>query len=390
MVHQIGDQQTMRRALYRAHHQTAIDLFRRSEVIHLATTTGEGHPISRTLHGVVVGDHVLWHGAPKGEKSDVAGRLGVISCDRVVATIPSWFVDPELACPATTYYESAQAAGTIEAVTDLDKKAAGLAALMDRYQPEGGFVPIRADDPRYAAVVKNIGLWRVSLADAVAKVKLGQNRKPEQMKKIVEAMWRRGAARDVSAIERLLAANPETPVPSFFEGPAGLRFCLPGPEDLDDAVALLRDAYWNVTNDDASIRAAHVGSPVWVGARDETGRLVATARAITDRGKHAWVYDVMVAEAWRGRGVGEAVMRLLLDHPWVRSVRRVLLGTLDAQPFYRRLGFEVRETTGPTPGTTVMMLCLGTPTCTSEHDGSRRRNASGSAATAGGDAVPRR
>ena len=53
---------------------------------------------------------------------------------------------------------------------------------------------------------------------------------------------------------------------------------------------------------------------------------------------------VVVAPAWRGRGVGEAMMRLLLAHPAVRRVRRVYLGTRDAQRFYERLGFGDRNT----------------------------------------------
>ena len=376
MVQSIGEEIVMRHERYRVDRSAAVELFARAEVMHLATTGGDGQPILRALHGVVVGDALVWHGAPKGEKSDVAGRTGVVSCESIVAIVPSYFIDPELACPATTYYESAQAAGTIEAVEDPDEKAAALTALMARYQPEGGFLPIDTAEPRYANVIRSLGLWRVPLTNAVGKRKLGQNRKPEQMRAIVEGLWRRGGPRDIEAIRVLLDANPHADTPRFLAAPEGFSLCLPGPADASDAVALVRDAYWNVTNDDRAIRAAHFGSGAWVGARDAAGRLVATARAITDGGKNAWVYDVLVAPEHRGRRLGEAVMRMLLDHPAVRNVRRVLLGTLDAQSFYRRLGFEVRRTTGPTPNTQVMMLCPGDPACTSDLDGAGRRNAS--------------
>jgi N-acetylglutamate synthase-like GNAT family acetyltransferase len=55
------------------------------------------------------------------------------------------------------------------------------------------------------------------------------------------------------------------------------------------------------------------------------------------------IQDVMVAPAWRGRGVGEAIVRLLLDHLAVRHARRIYLMTRDAQPFYARLGFGERD-----------------------------------------------
>jgi GNAT superfamily N-acetyltransferase len=112
--------------------------------------------------------------------------------------------------------------------------------------------------------------------------------------------------------------------------------------DLDRAADLLADAYWNDDMPREAVRRAHLGSSAWVGARDEEGRLVATARAAGDVGKRVWVYDVMVAPDWRGVGLGEAVVRLLLDHPAVRHARRVYLRTRDAQPFYARMGFEDR------------------------------------------------
>ena len=80
-------------------------------------------------------------------------------------------------------------------------------------------------------------------------------------------------------------------------------------------------------------------SPAVVTARDaSTGELVAFARATSD-GRVAWIYDMIVRPDRRGSGAGSAVMQLLLDHPAVRSARRVRLTTRDAMTFYRRLGF---------------------------------------------------
>ncbi len=87
-------------------------------------------------------------------------------------------------------------------------------------------------------------------------------------------------------------------------------------------------------------------STAWVGAEAD-GRLVACARALSDGVSWAGIYDVCVAPAWRRRGVGEAVVRLLLDHPAVRRARRAWLRTRDAQAFYRRFGFVRREEAPP-------------------------------------------
>lgn len=345
----------MRRAIFRADQAVAVALFRAAEVVQLASVRADGWPVLRTVHGVVVDGALAWHGAPKGEKSELTGQPGIVSCERIVANIPSHFVDPERACPATTYYESAQAAGRIEAIEDREEKARVLQALMERYQPEGGHRPITADDPLYANAVKNLALWRVSLADAVAKVKLGQHKKPEELVRILEGLWRRGDARDVEAIDRILDANPTVPRPDFLGGPDGVRLILRGREaDLPRVRALLSDTYWNVGVTDAQLDASHLGSPVWVGARDGEGRLIGTARATTDRAKHAWIYDVAVDPAWRRKGVGRVVLRLLLDHPHVRGVNKVWLGTRDQQRFYAHFGFGAVASKGVTEGTTVM------------------------------------
>ncbi|MEZ4295333.1 MAG: GNAT family N-acetyltransferase [Polyangiaceae bacterium] len=60
---------------------------------------------------------------------------------------------------------------------------------------------------------------------------------------------------------------------------------------------------------------------------------------MSDRVKHAWIYDVIVAPAFRGRGIGHAVVKLALDHPAVRGAGRVHLATRDAHGLYRKLGF---------------------------------------------------
>jgi N-acetylglutamate synthase-like GNAT family acetyltransferase len=109
---------------------------------------------------------------------------------------------------------------------------------------------------------------------------------------------------------------------------------------VNEAVDLLRDSYWNAGVPDERIARAQLGATAWVGAVDGEGKMIATARAISDGAKWAGIFDVMVHPDWRGRQLGEAVMKLLLEHPRVRHVRRVWLGTRDAQTFYARLGFS--------------------------------------------------
>lgn len=350
----------MRKAIYRGTEDEARALFSRARVVHLATTGDGNEPILRTLHGVLDarGTAIAFHGAPAGEKMAGMGRRAVVSAEEIVASIPSTFIDPERACPATTYYLSAQAHGVIEEVLDAEEKAAVLSALMSRFQPEGGYVPIGAGHPLYEKAVRGLMVARVRIERLACKVKLGQNRSVAERVRILERLWERGRPEDVRAIAVIGGRFPDLPAPSFLRAPAppGIRLSLGfADEDLDEAAALLEGAYWLAGLTRAEIRSALARSSALVYARDAQARLVGFARAVSD-GKVAWIYDVRVAEALRGGGVGMALMKLLLDHPAVRSARRVRLTTRDAMTFYRRLGFrELAEAPRP-PWTLVEMV----------------------------------
>jgi nitroimidazol reductase NimA-like FMN-containing flavoprotein (pyridoxamine 5'-phosphate oxidase superfamily)/GNAT superfamily N-acetyltransferase len=334
----------MRRAIYEGARGEGVTLLERAHVVHLATTAEDGGPILRVVHPVVIGDGagerlLAFHGAPVGEKMEGLGRRAVVSAHEVVAEIPSWFLDPERACPATTYYVSAQVDGVLERVEDPATKAAALQAIMAKYQPEGGHVPVRSEDPLYRKAVAGLLVAGVRLARVSCKTKLGQNRTLAQRRHVVEQLWKRGGSDDVRAVHTLVRRFPEL-TPPFFEAEGVRLDCAVDDDELDEVFELVGGLYWlaGVPKDVvvASVRA----SQAVVTARDvRTGALVGFARAVSDR-KVAWIYDVAVREGLRGSGTGTALMRLLLDHPAVRVARHVRLTTRDAMPFYRRLGFR--------------------------------------------------
>lgn len=329
----------MRRAVYRSSTEEGRALLERAPVVHLATTDEDGRPILRAVHGVVEGELLAFHAAPAGEKTRGLGRPAVIAAHEVVAEIPSWFFDAERACPATTYYVSAQAHGVLEEITDAATKARVLETMMAKYQPEGRHAPIRHDDPRYARSVRGLLVAGVRLDDVVCKAKLGQNRRLEERRRVVVELWRRGGAGDARAVETLVRRFPELRPPFLRREGLHLTSLLDAHE-LDEVAPLLDDAYWLAGVPRERSLEAFAASPAVVAARDErTGELVAVARATSD-GKVAWIYDVVVRHDRRRSGAGTAVTRLLLDHPAVRGALHVRLTTRDAERFYRRLGFR--------------------------------------------------
>lgn len=63
------------------------------------------------------------------------------------------------------------------------------------------------------------------------------------------------------------------------------------------------------------------------------------ARVITDGATFAYLCDVFVLPAWRGRGVARALLASIAAHPQLQGLRRFLLFTSDAHGLYARAGF---------------------------------------------------
>lgn len=349
----------MRREIFRGPDDHARALLARAPYVHLATTAPDGAPILRVVHGVLVDGALCFHAAPAGEKTLALGRAAVASYEEVVAEIPSTFLDAERACPATTLYESVQVKGTLRAIDDVVVKARVLSALMARFQPDGGHAPVDPAHPRYeelyARAVRGLLIVALPLDVVDGKRKLAQNKRPDEVARILAGLWRRGSDGDARAIEQVRAAcGVDAP---FLRGPADATLHVAWDERFAARVVeLLAPTYWNVGVPAAALVAAQRGATAWVGATID-GRLIGCARAIADGAKWAWVYDVVVDEEHRGRGVGRALVGLLLDHPRLRGCRAVALRTRDAAGVYAPLGFRIADATlsGDAPATTMLL-----------------------------------
>src|SRR6185503_1386265 len=69
------------------------------------------------------------------------------------------------------------------------------------------------------------------------------------------------------------------------------------------------------------------------------GKQIAFARVITDRAVFAYLADVFVIPEFRGRGVAKLLMRTILAHPALQTLRSFVLGTRDAHGLYSQFGF---------------------------------------------------
>ena len=70
-----------------------------------------------------------------------------------------------------------------------------------------------------------------------------------------------------------------------------------------------------------------------------TGRQVGFARMVTDEATFAYLADVFIAEDHREKGLSKWLMDVIMSHPGLQSLRRILLATRDAHGLYGQFGF---------------------------------------------------
>lgn len=64
------------------------------------------------------------------------------------------------------------------------------------------------------------------------------------------------------------------------------------------------------------------------------------ARVITDRATFAYLCDVYVLEDYRGQGLGRWLLEVVVAHPDLQGLRRIVLVTRDAHGLYEQFGFR--------------------------------------------------
>ncbi|WP_049926857.1 GNAT family N-acetyltransferase [Halopiger goleimassiliensis] len=113
-------------------------------------------------------------------------------------------------------------------------------------------------------------------------------------------------------------------------------------EAVDDLHACYLTYEWWDDRDREDVRRAVDHTDVVVGLRDESsGELVAAGRVLTDFVYYGKIYDVIVTEELRGRGLGSELLEAIVSHPDLADVDVL---TLDCREglveFYEDCGFE--------------------------------------------------
>ena len=99
---------------------------------------------------------------------------------------------------------------------------------------------------------------------------------------------------------------------------------------------LSESSYWAEGRSLAAVETSIEHSLCFGAYRGES--LVGFARVVTDHATFAWICDVLVLEAHRGRGIGKRLIESVMEHPVLKGLRLSLLATRDAHMLYQRYG----------------------------------------------------
>ena len=107
--------------------------------------------------------------------------------------------------------------------------------------------------------------------------------------------------------------------------------------NLDYVHQFLTQSYWSPGTSIQIVKKAMEGS-LCFGVYDNN-KQVGYARVITDTATFAYLADVFIDENYRGRGLGKWLVNVILKHPDLQGLRRIILTTKDAHKVYEQCGF---------------------------------------------------
>ncbi|MGI0072570.1 MAG: pyridoxamine 5'-phosphate oxidase family protein [Nitrosotalea sp.] len=150
-----------------------IEFLNKQETGRICSIDKEGYPQIIPMNFVYAKDVIYMHSHIKGEKLDNISRNQKVGfeVDQSLEFLPSYFTHPTDASQADTLYISVVIKGTGSIVTDRKEKAFALNALMEKYQPEGGYEKLLPE----MEVVNEVAIIKVVPTTMRGKYKVGQH-----------------------------------------------------------------------------------------------------------------------------------------------------------------------------------------------------------------------
>ena len=149
------------------------EFLKEEHVGRISSIDENGFPQIIPMNFVFLNDAIYVHSHLKGEKLNNISRNNKVGfeVDRELEFLPSYFEDPNDASLADTLYISVVIKGIASFVTDREEKTLALNGLMEKYQPEGQYDPIKSD----MQVLDVVTVIKVTTQTIHGKYKIGQD-----------------------------------------------------------------------------------------------------------------------------------------------------------------------------------------------------------------------
>lgn len=104
----------------------------------------------------------------------------------------------------------------------------------------------------------------------------------------------------------------------------------------------LSETYWAKGRTLDEMRIMIANSSLNFGMYDGN-KQIGYARVLTDTLRFAYILDVFIDKDYQGKGLGQHLVKTILEHESMVNVDKIALGTKDAHGVYAKLGFKPLE-----------------------------------------------
>jgi GNAT superfamily N-acetyltransferase len=113
-----------------------------------------------------------------------------------------------------------------------------------------------------------------------------------------------------------------------------------GNMDFEKVTDMLSKVPWCIGIGKKEVIQGAENSALLVGAFIKDDGQVGFARVVSDKTRFAYILDVVVNEKYRKQGIGQAMIRYIVDHHELKDVYQFILLTKDAHGVYSKVGFK--------------------------------------------------
>ena len=159
----------------------------------------DGFPQIIPMNFVFLNNTVYMHSHIKGEKIENIKRNSKVGfeVDKNLEFLPSYFSDPEDASLADTLYISVVIKGDAILVEDKEEKVLALNGLMEKYQPEGQYKPMKED----MDVLDATAVIKIMPKEMKGKYKIGQNMSKDEKIELAQKIKNRNSQTSRDTLE---------------------------------------------------------------------------------------------------------------------------------------------------------------------------------------------